>query len=100
MIMTLKRYVKPWILTWDCLLSNWDCHLIHIYFPLELELYYKMDLSIYLGLVTSYSCIIMTEIVTWGGSAIDTGFGTLDSCINKIGIWLVFVLILWQALLL
>ena len=98
--MTLKRYVKPWILTWDCLLSNWDCHLIHIYFPLELEFYHKMDLSIYLGHVTSYSCIIMTEIVTWDGFAIDTWFGTLDGCINKIGIGLVFDVILCQGLLL
>ena len=98
--MTLKRYVKPWILLWDCLLSNWGYHLKHIYFPLELELYYKIDLSIYLGHVTSYSCIIMTEIVTWGGSAIDTGFCTLDGYINKIGIGLVFVVILCQGLLL
>ena len=42
----------------------------------------------------------MTEIVTWDGFAIDTWFGTLDGCINKIGIGLVFVVILCQGLLL
>ena len=42
----------------------------------------------------------MTEIVTWDGSAIDTGFGTLDGCINKIGIGLMFVVKLCQGLLL
>ena len=42
----------------------------------------------------------MTEIVTWDGFAIDTWFGTLDGCINKKGIGLVFVVILCQGLLL
>ena len=40
----LKKYVKLQILTWDCLLSNWNCDLIHINFLLELELWYKIAL--------------------------------------------------------